>query len=109
LDNQVGTRAVLEQLRAAIESRHIVEANYGDEGARLSQRRLRPVALHFWGNVWTLVAWCELRVDFRSFRADRFKHLHTLDEEFTLQPGQRYEDFLAQVRQRTEGSTQQEK
>jgi predicted DNA-binding transcriptional regulator YafY len=32
---------------------------------------VRPLGLWFWGRVWTLVAWCELRCDFRMFRLDR--------------------------------------
>ena len=61
------------------------------------------MALLFWGNVWTLVAWCELRADFRSFRVDRFQTLRILDESFTPERGQRYEDFLAQVRRAEKG------
>jgi len=34
-------------------------------------RQVRPLGLYFWGQVWTLVAWCDLRVDFRMFRLDR--------------------------------------
>jgi predicted DNA-binding transcriptional regulator YafY len=56
------------------------------------------VALQFWGNRWTLVAWCELRVDFRSFRVDRFQRLQVLDEQFTAGPGQRYEDFMVRMK-----------
>jgi len=93
-----GTRAGLEQLRAAIEANRIVLARYGDEKAQLTERRLRPMALLFWGNVWTLVAWCELRDDFRSFRVDRFRSIQTLEESFTPESGQSYEDFLAKVR-----------
>jgi predicted DNA-binding transcriptional regulator YafY len=99
------TRNNLEQLRAAIESRRIVQATYGDEKAQLTQRRLRPMALLFWGNVWTLVAWCELRNDFRSFRADRFQSIQILEEPFIPQHGQHYEDFLAQVKGKFEAST----
>jgi predicted DNA-binding transcriptional regulator YafY len=98
LRNQGAAREVLEQLRGAIESSQIVEVRYGDEKERVTERRLRPMALLFWGNVWTLVAWCELRVDFRSFRIDRFKALRTLEETFIQERGQRYEDFLARVR-----------
>jgi predicted DNA-binding transcriptional regulator YafY len=29
------------------------------------------LGLWFWGKVWTLIAWCELRQDFRMFRIDR--------------------------------------
>lgn len=102
LKNQGGTREMLEQLRGAIDGLQVIEVAYCDEKAQVTERRLRPIALLFWGNVWTLVAWCELRVDFRSFRADRFQRLRILEERFTPEPGQRYEDFLASVKQRLE-------
>jgi predicted DNA-binding transcriptional regulator YafY len=91
-------RSTLEQLRGAIEGVRKIEVSYRDEKSQASSRTLRPMALLFWGNVWTLVAWCELRVDFRSFRADRFAAIQILDETFAQERGQRYEDFLAKVR-----------
>jgi predicted DNA-binding transcriptional regulator YafY len=95
---ELDTRSTLEQLRSAIETNHVVQVQYGDEKSQVTERRLRPMALLFWGQVWTLVAWCELRNDFRSFRADRFKALRILEEKFTPEHGQSYEDFLAKVR-----------
>ena len=95
---ELDTRSTLEQLRSAIETNHVVQVQYGDEKSQVTERRLRPMALLFWGQVWTLVAWCELRNDFRSFRADRFKALRILEEKFTPEQGQSYEDFLAKVR-----------
>jgi predicted DNA-binding transcriptional regulator YafY len=98
LENQGSTRQLLEQLRTAIEGHQVIEVAYCDEKSQVTKRRLRPVALLFWGNVWTLVAWCELRNDFRNFRVDRVQSLRLSEEQFTPQPGQRYEDFLAQVK-----------
>jgi predicted DNA-binding transcriptional regulator YafY len=98
LENQGATRQVLEQLRGAIGGSHIVDVIYGDQEDRVTERRLRPMALLFWGSKWTLVAWCELRADFRSFRVDRFKAVRQLEETFFQERGQRYEDFLAKVR-----------
>jgi predicted DNA-binding transcriptional regulator YafY len=98
LKSQGAAREVLEQLRGAIDGSYIVQVSYGDEKDRVTERRLRPMALLFWGNRWTLVAWCELRVDFRSFRVDRFKSLRQLEERFVQERGQRYEDFLVKVR-----------
>jgi predicted DNA-binding transcriptional regulator YafY len=109
LNNQGLTRTMLEQLRAAIEAGRVIEVIYGDEKAKITERRLRPMALLFWGNVWTLVAWCELRVDFRSFRVDRFHKLRMLDESFTPERGQRYEDFLAKVRASLEADRRSER
>lgn len=98
LSSQSSTREALEQLRSAIEASRIIRVSYRDEKAQVTERRLRPLALLFWGSVWTLVAWCELRIDFRSFRVDRFQQLSVLEEAFTQEAGQRYEDFLAKVR-----------
>jgi predicted DNA-binding transcriptional regulator YafY len=100
LENQGSTRESLERLRTAIEGHSVIEVAYCDEKSQVTERRLRPMALLFWGNVWTLVAWCELRVDFRSFRVDRFQNLRVLEEQFIPQRGQRYEDFVAQVKRR---------
>ena len=65
------TRARLDMLEAATESRKRLDITYTDESGQESERIVRPLGLWFWGKVWTLVAWCELRNDFRMFRADR--------------------------------------
>ena len=46
---------------------------YRDAGDQHSERTVRPLGLNFWGKVWTLIAWCELRDDFRMFRIDRIE------------------------------------
>jgi predicted DNA-binding transcriptional regulator YafY len=95
-------RKTLEVLRGAIEQNRVVAVDYSDAEGKSTERRLRPMALLFWGQVWTLVAWCELRNDFRSFRADRVKAVNVLDETFAQERGQRYEDFVARIREQYE-------
>ncbi|WGH80115.1 helix-turn-helix transcriptional regulator [Jannaschia ovalis] len=56
-------RATAEGLRLTLD--------YADEAGRSTRRDVRPLGLWFWGTVWTLVGWCELRDDFRMFRVDR--------------------------------------
>ncbi|HET7650240.1 MAG TPA: WYL domain-containing protein, partial [Gammaproteobacteria bacterium] len=41
-----------------------------------------PLGLFFWGNVWTLAAWCETREDYRNFRVDRIQTLTSLARQF---------------------------
>ena len=65
------TRARLDDLEKAIETRTRLSIRYRTEDGTASERTIRPLGLWFWGKVWTLVAWCELRDDFRMFRADR--------------------------------------
>jgi predicted DNA-binding transcriptional regulator YafY len=52
----------------------------------------------YWGAVWTLAAWCEMREDFRNLRLDRIAEAEITGESFTLQLGRTLDDFLAKVR-----------
>ena len=88
------TRRRLEQLRLAAESRHVVRLRYLDLNGVRSERRLRPVGSFYWGAVWTLAAWCELRQDFRSFRVDRIEALEVLDDRFRDEPGKTLADLM---------------
>ncbi len=67
----VGTRDRLDLLDRAIRDRARLKLRYTNGSGSESARLVRPLGLVFWGKVWTLVAWCELRDDFRMFRVDR--------------------------------------
>jgi predicted DNA-binding transcriptional regulator YafY len=82
------------ELRRALRRRLKVHLHYRDSEDRASARVVRPLALFFYGPVWLLAAWCELREDFRSFRLDRMSELHVLDERFRLERGKTIQDFL---------------
>lgn len=58
-------------------------------------RTIRPLGLFFWGQKWTLAAWCELRGDFRDFRIDRIRETRVLDEAFVDEPGKTLRDLLS--------------
>lgn len=90
-------RAFLGELRAAMERRQKVRLDYRDAEGRPTERVLRPLGLFFWGTGWSLLAYCELREDFRNFRLDRMQTLDVLDEAFELEPGRTLEDFLRRV------------
>jgi predicted DNA-binding transcriptional regulator YafY len=83
----------LMQLREATESRHKLRLHYLDLGGAASERVVRPLACFFWGPVWTVAAWCELREDFRSFRVDRIQDLTPLDARFRDEPGKTLADL----------------
>lgn len=88
------TRAMLDRLERAIDGRRRVRLDYFDAYHNRTDRPVRPLGLWFWGNVWTLVAWCELRDDFRMFRVDRISDLAT-EGAFRPQKGQTLADFYA--------------
>ena len=85
-------RDALDMLEQACNDRTRIEIAYADENGAETRRVLRPLGLWFWGKVWTLVAWCELREDFRMFRLDRMAGI-TLGDRFRDERGKRLRDF----------------
>jgi predicted DNA-binding transcriptional regulator YafY len=64
-------RLRIDEIEAAVEGRRRLVMGYRDAEGGETERVVRPLGLWFWGKVWTLVGWCELRQDFRMFRVDR--------------------------------------
>jgi predicted DNA-binding transcriptional regulator YafY len=85
----------LASLRLAVREQRKVAMAYSDKGAVASKRTVWPLGLFYWGRSWSLAAWCELRVDFRSFRVDRIGSLRALDAGFPTEPGKTLADFFA--------------
>jgi predicted DNA-binding transcriptional regulator YafY len=90
------TRERLGALRLAAEARHKLRIAYLDLKEVASQRTVRPLGCFFWGETWTLAAWCETRDGFRSFRVDRIAELDVLPERFRDEPGKTVADLLRQ-------------
>jgi len=90
-------RGRLQALREAVQSRHKLLLRYRDSDGAASERTVRPLGCFFWGKVWTLSAWCELRNDFRGFRVDRIDALAPLVERFRDEPGKTLAELLRRV------------
>jgi predicted DNA-binding transcriptional regulator YafY len=96
-------RERLDVLHEACVGRRAVKFAYVREDGENSRREVRPLALYFFGGVWTLASWCEMRRDFRTFRLDRMEELRMLERTFVQKRGQRLEDFLRRVKKREIG------
>ena len=70
----------MRELRAAMDARHKVRIGYrkAEDSSEPTLRIIEPLGLYFWGKIWTLGAWCELRLGFRTFRLDRITALTVL-------------------------------
>lgn len=99
------TRVHLRTLREAVQARRKLWLDYRDEGGKPSERQVRPLGCFYWGKVWTLAAWCELRQDFRAFRMDRIRDARMLEEGFRDEPGR----TLADLRRRIEANCADER
>ncbi|WP_281629901.1 YafY family protein [Vibrio sp. St2] len=83
-----------QMLRHAIDAKLKIEIDYVAENGSRTQRTLQPLGQMFWGKVWTLVAWCELRDDYRHFRLDRIEKLSILDQQFETNKTKSLEHFI---------------
>ncbi len=72
----------MEPFRVAIRQDQKMSICYRDEAGNESQRGILPIAVIYYIEVVVLVAWCELREDFRHFRVDRIVQSELLDEYF---------------------------
>ena len=61
----------LPLIRDAIRRQRKLSISYADVNGALSERVIWPIALAFFDKARVVVSWCELRKDFRHFRADR--------------------------------------
>ncbi|MBL0729504.1 YafY family protein [Piscinibacter sp. HJYY11] len=91
------TRSRLEPLRLAAEGRRKVRLAYLDLKGVASERTVRPLGCFYWGAVWTLAAWCEVREGFRNFRIDRIRELEVLNAGFRDEPGKTLPDLFRQA------------
>jgi predicted DNA-binding transcriptional regulator YafY len=84
----------MAELRHALRSQLKVRFNYRNALAEASKRTVRPLCLAYFGPVWLLSAWCELREDFRTFRLDRIERFEVRGDRFRLEAGKTLHDFL---------------
>jgi predicted DNA-binding transcriptional regulator YafY len=74
------------RVRSQIHAGRKIALCYRDEQGRESQRVVWPVTVGYLETVRHLIAWCELRQDFRSFRTDRVIAAGFLDERYPERP-----------------------
>jgi predicted DNA-binding transcriptional regulator YafY len=96
-------------LRLAIRQGLKLRLHYRSEDGAVTERTVWPVILGYAETSRLLVAWCELRQDFRHFRCDRMLAADVLEEPMGLRPGelrrrwQRWRDEQAGSHPRQQG------
>ncbi|MCW8885601.1 MAG: YafY family transcriptional regulator [Motiliproteus sp.] len=83
------------RIREAIKTQQMLDLHYQREDSTYSQRRVWPLGLVYWGQTWTLVAWCEIRHDYRMFRLDRIQELEESDCHYPLHPQRNLQHYLS--------------
>lgn len=74
--------SLLILLSESIQARQCVKITYRSESDELSRRVVEPYGLVGRRGRWYLVGYCRLRKDYRTFRLDRMRKTHPLEERF---------------------------
>ena len=74
-------------VRAAIHAGRKIALDYRDKDQRASQRIIWPILLGYFQTTRLICAWCELRDDYRHFRADRVRAASLLADGFADRAG----------------------
>ena len=86
---------LLKIVRRAVRQSTVLRLRYGDADGRVSERRVRPLAIWAFTDGWLFAGWCELRDDFRAFRLDRVSTIEETGERFPDTPSQNLQAYLA--------------
>jgi predicted DNA-binding transcriptional regulator YafY len=70
---KLADRVDVSSLRQAVREQRKVELVYRDENGKESERIIWPIGIAYFDAQRLVIAWCELRQDFRSFRTDRIE------------------------------------
>jgi predicted DNA-binding transcriptional regulator YafY len=72
----------MQQLRSWIRRRGKIRIDYRDEKGAASARTIWPIAVAYFHTARLIVAWCEIREDFRHFRTDRISTTEFLEDTY---------------------------
>ncbi len=88
------------QLRAWIRAGRKLRLDYADEQGRPSSRTIWPLMIGYADATRIVLAWCELRADFRTFRLDRIVAAEFLDAPIPGSAAQLRTRWLKEMRER---------
>jgi predicted DNA-binding transcriptional regulator YafY len=85
----------LSAVRQAIRAERKLHIAYGDERGIHTQRTIWPIAIAYYVQATLICGWCELRQDYRHFRADRITALTVLEECYPSDNGRLMAEWLS--------------
>ena len=93
----VEDRVDVAQLRGAIREGRKVELTYRSEDGRETRRLIWPIAVAYFDAQRLIIAFCELRQAFRSFRTDRMLAMAVCDEKYPARRKALLKQWQAQI------------
>lgn len=88
-------RRIRLALTAAITERRVVRVTYRSEpGGAPCEREIEPLTVAYGPAGWSVLAYCRMRGDIRSFRCDRIDAIALTDDHYSARKGLSLERFI---------------
>jgi predicted DNA-binding transcriptional regulator YafY len=84
----------LATVRQAIRDERKLRIAYADEKGERTERTIWPIAVAYYVQATLVGAWCEMRQDYRHFRADRIRSLAVLEKRYPSDNGRLMAEWL---------------
>ncbi len=91
-------KKTMRTCRKGINEGRVVSLDYLAPSGSETTRHVIPLGLFFWGEIWTLGAYCKLREGFRNFRLDRVQKMRLTRVNFELAPPITLDDYIREQR-----------
>ena len=91
----------ISEIQSAMVHKRLITIDYQSisKDEETCNRVLEPLGLCFYSLGWHLIAYCQLRNDYRDFRVDRIKQLKILDQTFILRQNLTVKDYFYNLTQ----------
>ena len=89
----------IEALRHATRNEQVIEIDYSDVEENRTQRAIQPLAIVFFDRSLVVLAWCELRAAYRSFRIDRILEMTLTERSFRPRRVSMLREYLDRLEQ----------
>ncbi|MFK8058215.1 MAG: helix-turn-helix transcriptional regulator [Saprospiraceae bacterium] len=81
-DSALINTTYLQELFKSIGSKYVVAMQYQKADGTNSTRKVEPIGCYHQSSNWYLIAFCQSRKDYRTFKVDRIAELQLLDQHF---------------------------
>lgn len=93
----------LEKIQQALLNRVVVEMDYfSPSSGQFTRRGIEPIGMVYYGDAWHIIAYCQLRQDYRDFRIDRMSKLEVTSQRYHLRDRLSLEQYLNRQSQTTD-------
>ena len=80
----IGDYEYLSIIQNAVAAKSVIQIEYKNNKEEVSKRRVEPIGLIFYALSWHLIAYCQMRRDYRDFKISRIIRMVDMHDPFTI-------------------------